>query len=76
MIKLSKSHEPDILVKNGKQWTNDLMAYVKSGNKIPDNVKNKYNHPDIKEALIQETHGKCMYCESYISAVTPELIEH
>lgn len=76
MIKLSKSHEPDILVKNGKQWTNDLMAYVKSGNKIPDNVKNKYNHPDIKEALIQETHGKCMYCESYISAVTPEHIEH
>ena len=76
MIKLSKSCEPDILVQNGKQWTNDLMAYVNSGDKIPDHVKNKYNHPDIKKALIHETHGKCMYCESYISAVAPEHIEH
>jgi energy-coupling factor transporter ATP-binding protein EcfA2 len=27
-------------------------------------------------ALIKETKGKCMYCESFISAVAPEHIEH
>lgn len=76
MIKLIKSQEPDVLAQNGKQWTSDLMGYVKSGSKIPEGIKNKYNHPDIKRALINETHGKCMYCESYISAVAPEHIEH
>ena len=76
MIKLIKSQEPDILIQNAQQWTDDLMSYVKSGKKVPDYIKNKYNHPDIKNALVKETHGKCMYCESYISAVSPEHIEH
>ncbi|MEG1400795.1 HNH endonuclease [Bacteroides sp.] len=76
MIKLIKSQEPDILAQYGKQWTNDLMVYANSDRKVPDGIKNKYNHSDIKKALIKETHGKCMYCESYISAVAPEHIEH
>lgn len=76
MIALIKTQEPNVLAQNGKQWTSDLMAYIKSGSKIPDNIKNRYNHPDVKDALISETHGKCMYCESYISAIAPEHIEH
>lgn len=76
MIKLSKLPEPDILSQNKVRWTADLMAYVNTNRKIPDSVKNKYNHPDVKEVLKKETYCKCMYCESYISAVAPEHIEH
>lgn len=76
MIKLTKSAKPDILVKNADNWKTELMSYVKRGQAVPDSVKNRYNHPEIKEALKQETHGKCMYCEGYIGAVSYPHIEH
>lgn len=76
MIKLNKLAEPNILLHNRVRWTSDLMSYVDRGEKVPDSVKNKYNQNEIKEVLKQETNCKCMYCESYISAVAPEHIEH
>lgn len=76
MIKLTKNNSPEILIENGEQWQNDLMKYVNSDEKIPENIKNKYNHEEIKNALRNETKGKCMYCESPISHITYEHIEH
>jgi uncharacterized protein (TIGR02646 family) len=76
MIKLTKLREPDILVNNKTQWTSDLMSYVNSGQKIPKRIKDKYNQVEVKSTLKKETHSKCMYCESYISVVAPEHIEH
>ena len=76
MIKLTKLQEPQVLKDNADKWTKELMAYVNSGSKIPDAVKNRYNNLEIKETLKHETHCKCMYCESYISVVSPEHIEH
>lgn len=76
MIKLSKLPEPIILSRNKARWTSDLMAYIHRGEKVPDNIKNKYNQDDVKATLKRETSDKCMYCESYISAVAPEHIEH
>lgn len=76
MIKLAKTDEPDILNKNKAQWTKELMSYVQRGEKIPDAIKNKYNQEEVKEKLKKETNDKCMYCESFISAVAPEHIEH
>ena len=76
MIKLSKTAKPNILVQNADSWTKELMSYVHRGLKAPDTVKNRYNHPDVKGALTLETHGKCMYCEGFISAVSYPHIEH
>lgn len=76
MIRLTKTTKPEILVKQEKAWTNELMAYVRKGDKVPDNIVNRYNHPDIKAALAKETSGKCMYCEGYIGAVSYSHIEH
>jgi uncharacterized protein (TIGR02646 family) len=76
MIKLNKMKEPDILANNKARWTSDLMSYINNGQKIPDTVKNKYNQHEIKEVLKKETKDKCMYCESFISVVAPEHIEH
>ena len=76
MIKLTKSAKPSILVTNEKKWTDDLMAFVNSDRMVPDNIINRYNNQEIKDALKKETYGKCMYCEGYIGAVSFPHIEH
>lgn len=76
MIKLTKTAQPAILTQHADNWTRDLMSFVNRGEKAPDSVKNRYNHPDIKDALTHETHGKCMYCEGFIGAVSYSHIEH
>ena len=77
MIKLNKKPEPNILSNNKIKWTSELMYYVNLKQKVPDQIINRYNHPDIKTILKEETNnGKCMYCESTISVVAPEHIEH
>ena len=77
MIKLNKQPEPDLLVRMKKKWTEGYMHYVNLGQKVPDNVKNRYNVPEIKSVLRIETNGgKCMYCESPIAVVVSEHIEH
>lgn len=76
MIKLTKIEEPGILKIYKAQWCKELIDYVKRGVIIPVTVKNRYNQEEVKERLKKETNDKCMYCESYISAVSPEHIEH
>ncbi|MBR5033763.1 MAG: TIGR02646 family protein [Bacteroidales bacterium] len=76
MIKLTKTAEPIVLARNAASWTRDLMSYVNSGLKVPDEVKNKYNQQEVRDALKCETNGKCMYCEGYIGAVSYPHIEH
>jgi len=77
MIKLTKQAEPDLLARNKAQWTSELMQYINLGQKVPDNIKNRYNHPEIRSVLKKETNGgKCMYCESPIAVIDTEQIEH
>ena len=76
MIKITKESEPNVLKNNKSFWTNQLMKFVLNGQKIPKTVQNRYNHPEVKNALINETNGKCMYCESFIGHVASEHIEH
>lgn len=76
MIKLTKQSKPQVLVDNADNWTKELMSYVYRREKVPDAVKNRYNHPEVKDTLEKETHGKCMYCEGYIGAVSYSHIEH
>ena len=76
MIKLYKLEEPDILKKNADEWTQEYLGYIKRNEIIPDKVKKRYNHPEIKAQIIKETHGKCAYCESKITHISPGDIEH
>ncbi|MNF73042.1 HNH endonuclease [compost metagenome] len=43
---------------------------------MPAAVSNRYNHSDVKGALKVEAKHKCMYCESKVSHVSYEHIEH
>lgn len=76
MRQLTKRKKPQVLIDNGVQWTKDLMQYVYNGAKIPDNIKSRYRHVDIKTEVSAETNGKCAYCESHVTHQYPGDIEH
>lgn len=76
MIKLTKGVTPDILVANGAAWTQILLDKKASG-EVPTNTeKTRYRHPDIKDALKNETSGKCAYCESKLLHIHHGDVEH
>lgn len=75
MIKLQKTIEPQELVQNRQRWETDLTAAILAGTQTTYK-RNKYNHSSIKQALINETHGKCAYCESKLLHIHHGDIEH
>lgn len=75
MIQLEKKEEPKLLSKNKDEWTDDYIKWIKD-KQLPKTVKKRYNKDDIKEKLKEETNSKCAYCESRISDVAYENIEH
>jgi len=76
MIKISKLKEPEVLTANAHAWTKTVVDKINAGEKPTDHEKTKYRHPDIKEALIKETHGKCAYCESKLLHIHHGDVEH
>ncbi|QFT97992.1 HNH endonuclease [Roseovarius sp. THAF8] len=77
MIKLSKVPEPEILTNNKEAWTRDLLDAVESEDKDAiRRLTKRYNHPQVKAALKQETNEKCAYCEAKVTDVAHGDIEH
>ncbi|MEZ4945453.1 MAG: HNH endonuclease [Cyclobacteriaceae bacterium] len=76
MIKLTKSPEPAVLVKNKVDWRDQLLHLIANNQPVPDSLYTKYNHDEVKDALRTESHNKCMYCESKVEHITDLHIEH
>ncbi len=76
MIKKQKLPLPAILQKNYAEWSNEYLACLESGKAIPENIKNRYRHNEIKEQIRSECFDKCVYCESKISHISPGDVEH
>lgn len=76
MIQLFKLAMPQVLVDNVTNWTRTIMTFINNGQAIPNADKNRYNHVDIKNRVIEETNGKCAYCESFVTDQYPGDIEH
>ena len=76
MIKMSKGDEPKILFDNHKKWTTLLMSQLATSKKPKPSLVAKYRNKKIKEALILETSGKCVYCESKLLHIHHGDIEH
>lgn len=76
MIKLTKLNKPDVLVQNEAEWTSLLLKKIAAGEIPTTTEKSRYRHPQIKATLIQETFGKCAYCESKLEHITYGDIEH
>ena len=71
MRHLEKLSIPDVLNANCLDWTDQYKSDRTSKTK-----KYRYRHEDIKRTLIEETGGKCVYCESKIGHNTPGDVEH
>lgn len=76
MIKLQKGEAPAILTQNAAAWTQVVVAKIANNETPTKTEKGRYNHPDIKAAILIETHGKCAYCESKLRHITYGDIEH
>jgi uncharacterized protein (TIGR02646 family) len=76
MIKLSKSEKPPVLIENETEWTKTLAEKKQRGEEPTETEKTRYRHPNIKQALIAETHGKCAYCESKLLHIAYGDVEH
>lgn len=83
MIQINRTNIPKVLFENQEEWTAYIVNLIKQygGYKnIPKKEKedavNKYRHQEIKDAVINITRGKCVFCESYIEAIDYTNIEH
>lgn len=76
MIKLTKLAEPDVLVKNGAEWTRKHLENIKNNIESSGYLKSKYNEKEIKQQIVKETFGKCAYCESKVRHIHHGDIEH
>lgn len=61
------------IIKKDSQITETNLRTAKRSVK---NAQKKYNHPNIKKALVKMFNGKCAYCESKITHITYGHIEH
>lgn len=76
MIKLNKGQKPVILAQNADDWRDELLAILNAGDEPSDYLKGRYNQPEVKAALREETSDKCAYCESKVPHVAWGDIEH
>jgi hypothetical protein len=80
MIRINQQPIPAFLRNNANRWTQILLQAIaaKGGDvsKVPANYWNKYRKPYIKRALEHDFLGKCAYCESKVTHVAYQHIEH
>lgn len=76
MIKLDKLPIPNRLATNTVKWTEDVIAKTSKGERLSPSDLRRFRHPEVKEVLIKETHGKCAYCESKLLHVHHGDVEH
>lgn len=76
MISLTKKTKPKILEDNEQNWTKVLTDKLSKGEKPTNTEKTRYRHPQVKAALIDETKGKCAYCESKLLHIHHGDVEH
>ena len=76
MIKIKKNPKPQILVDHAQQWTIEYLDALKEDGTIPTHIKYRYQNSEIKDALVNETFGKCAYCEGIIRHISFGDIEH
>jgi uncharacterized protein (TIGR02646 family) len=74
VIRIIKGPIPEVLQRNGPRWSAEVDQARQLG-QVP-RFANRYRDPQIKLAVIAETHGKCAYCETRIRHVAPGDVEH
>jgi len=76
MIKLEKRPIPKRLEDNSVDWTKAVVDTKNAGLLPTPTELSRYRHPDIKAVLVEETAGKCAYCESKLQHIHHGDVEH
>lgn len=75
MIKIDKSTKPQTLVAHEAEWRSSLLREPLDS-PVPKKYRDYYKRTDIKRSLIEESSGKCAYCERKILANQFGDVEH
>jgi 5-methylcytosine-specific restriction endonuclease McrA len=76
MIRLQKGDKPEILKNRAAEWTATIVDKIARGETPTQAEKTRYRRPEIKDALVAETSGKCAYCESKLLHIHHGDVEH
>lgn len=74
MIRVNRTKKPDVLTAKEASWKKKIRET--SPDAARQKAQAKYQHVDIKTALVDMFHGKCAYCESAITHIDYGHIEH
>jgi uncharacterized protein (TIGR02646 family) len=74
MIFVTRTAKPNVLINNAVQWLADLRAATTKDER--EKAQEKYRHPEVRTALEEMFHHKCAFCESHITHVSYDDIEH
>ena len=66
MINLKRNPIPQTLRIANDERVARLTECLTSGVKPPQSLLDSYRHPELKSHLVDESHGKCIYCESRV----------
>ncbi|BDT97317.1 HNH endonuclease [Nocardia sputorum] len=73
MRRLIKGDKPNVLSKNEDKWTTDYVTAKRAGT---EKKYEKWRHPEIQQALSEETGKRCAYCEQFVADVAYPHVEH
>lgn len=79
MKKVVRTAAPTKLLAKCDEWTADFLAEVRRNHGykgMSKTIRDRYNQPEIREALKAMYNGKCCYCENKIGKEAAENIEH
>jgi uncharacterized protein (TIGR02646 family) len=77
MIQIHKRKEvPKVLVERGAKLKQKMIEDFSQGRPIPRIDQKVFGHPTVKEALKEDQHFKCCYCEESFEHVAFGDVEH
>lgn len=76
MIQINRGTKPNVLVENEEQWTNDYQRLLANDPEVSAATATRYRHPEVKQALVIASSGKCAYCESKMLHISFGDIDH
>ena len=76
MIRIIRGPKPAILVEREREWTEEYRRLRDGDPGVPQAARTRYRHREIKDAVVRDSHEKCIYCESSPRHVAPGDVEH
>jgi hypothetical protein len=76
VIRLTRGAKPQVLVDKEGHWREEYLKRIGGDESVPKAALTRYAHEDVKAAVLRDSRGKCIYCESKPRAVYPGAVEH